>query len=154
MKPFFVLILVFVISLVITSLLSTMNLMLSGKIAMSVMLLFTSIGHFKFADGMTMMLPKRMPAKKVVIWITGIFEILAAAGILISSAAWLTGVLLIIFFVLILPSNIAAAIRHVNYEKADYSGKGVEYLWFRVPFQLLLIGWVYFFVIRPYHILT
>ena len=148
MKPFFVLISVFVISLAMTSLFSTMNIILSGKIAMSVMLLFTSIGHFKFTNGMVMMLPERMPAKKELVLITGIIEILAAIGILIPAIAKLTGILLIIFFVLILPSNISAAIRNVNYEKADYTGKGTEYLWFRIPFQLLLIGWVYFFVIR------
>jgi uncharacterized membrane protein len=125
-----------------------MNIILSGKIAMSVMLLFTSIGHFKFTNGMAMMMPERMPAKKEMILITGVIEILAAIGILISSTAKLTGILLIIFFVLILPSNVSAAIRHVNYEKADYTGKGTEYLWFRIPFQLLLIGWVYFFIIR------
>lgn len=149
MKPLFVLIVVFVVSLIITELLSGINVILSGKMAMSVMLLFTSIGHFKFTNGMMMMLPQRMPAKKEIIWITGIIEILFAIGILISPTAQLTGILLIVFFVTILPSNISAAVRHVNYEKADYTGKGPEYLWFRVPFQLLLIGWIYFFVIRP-----
>jgi len=148
MKPLIVLISVFLISLVITALLSEMNLVLSGKIALSVMLLFTSIGHFKFTNGMMKMLPEGMPAKKEMIWITGIIEMLAAIGIIVSSTARTTGMLLIIFFVLILPSNIYAAVRHLDYEKADYTGSGVKYLWFRVPFQLLLIGWVYFFIIR------
>jgi len=148
MKPLFVLLFVFLVCLGVTALFSAVDVKLSGKIAMSVMLLFTTIGHFKFTKGMTMMMPALMPAKKELVLITGMIEILAAIGILIPATARLTGILLIIFFVLILPSNISAAIRHVNYEKADYSGKGTEYLWFRIPFQVLLIGWVYFFVIR------
>ncbi len=148
MKPFFILIIVFSFSLLLTALVSRADVSLSGKMAMSVMLLFTSIGHFKFTRGMTMMMPERMPGKKEIVLITGIIEILAAIGIMVPSTSKLTGILLVIFFVLILPSNISAAMRHVNYEKADYSGKGIEYLWFRVPFQLLLIGWVYFFIIR------
>jgi len=87
MKPLIVLISVFLISLVITALLSEMNLVLSGKIALSVMLLFTSIGHFKFTNGMMKMLPEGMPAKKEMIWITGIIEMLAAIGIIVSSTA-------------------------------------------------------------------
>ena len=148
MKPFFVLLIVFALCLGITAISSEVKINLSGKIAMSVMLLFTSIGHFKFTRGMTMMMPEWIPAKKEMVLITGIVEILAAIGILVPSASRMTGILLIIFFVLILPTNISAAVRHVNYEKADYSGKGTEYLWFRVPFQLLLIGWIYFFIIR------
>ncbi len=149
MKPLFVLLLFFLISLGTTAIISGVNVPLSGRIALAVMLLFTSFGHFKFTNGMVMMLPPNMPAKKAIIWITGIIEILAAIGILISSTAKLTGISLIIFFILILPSNIYAATKRVNYEKSDYTGKGPGYLWFRVPFQLLLIGWVYYFVIKP-----
>lgn len=148
MKPLFVLIIIFLVSLAVTSFTSGVDPNLSGKIALSVMLLFTSLGHFKFTQGMMMMMPQRLPAKKELVFATGMIEILAAIGILVPATSRLTGILLIIFFVLILPSNISAARRRVNYEKADYSGRGVEYLWFRVPFQVLLIGWTYFFVIR------
>ena len=148
MKPLFVLIIVFLVSLAVSSFTSGVDPNLSGKIALSVMLLFTSLGHFKFTQGMMMMMPQRLPAKKEFVVATGIIEILAAIGIHVPAISRLTGILLIIFFILILPSNISAAMRHVNYEKADYSGQGVQYLWFRVPFQVLLIGWTYLFVIR------
>ncbi len=149
MKPFFVLIIAFLICLGITAMGSGINIGLSGKIALALMLVFTSIGHFKFTKGMSMMLPDFFPAKRTVILATGLVEILAAIGILIPSTARLTGILLIVFFLLILPSNIYASMRRLDYEKADYSGKGPSYLWFRIPFQALLIAWVYFFVIKP-----
>ena len=34
---------------------------------MSAMLAFTAIGHFKFAEGMAMMLPEAVPAKKQIL---------------------------------------------------------------------------------------
>jgi hypothetical protein len=47
-----------------------------------------------------------------------------------------------------LPANIHAAIKHINYETAAYDGKGIRYLWIRVPMQVLFIVWVYYFSVR------
>lgn len=120
----------------------------SGRLALSIMLVFTSIGHFKFTDGMMKMLPDFIPAKKMIVYITGFLEIIAAVGIFIPSLRYAIGILLILFFVLILPSNIYAATRKLNYETGNYDGKGLSYLWFRIPFQILLILWVYYFVLH------
>jgi uncharacterized membrane protein len=54
-------------------------------------------------------------------------------------------IVLIVFFVCILPANINAAVMKVNYEKANYEGNDLRYLWFRVPLQLFFIAWVWFF---------
>jgi uncharacterized membrane protein len=114
---------------------------------MGIMLVFTSIAHFVFANGMSMMLPAFMPAKKVMVYLTGVAEILGGAGLIISKTYHITAILLIVFFVLILPSNILAAKQKINLEKANYEGKGLFYLWFRIPLQVLFIAWVWFFAI-------
>jgi len=118
---------------------------LAGNISMAIMLIFTAIGHFAFPKGMTMMLPPSFPAKYFWVYGTGIIELAAAAGLLIPSLRHITAILLIIFFILILPANIYAAVRRVDYQKATYNGPGTNYLWFRIPMQALLILWVYFF---------
>ena len=148
MKPLIALVVVFAVSLTLTWIYSGgFNYSLSGAIAMSAMLLLTAYGHFKFAKGMEAMLPGIIPYKNFIIVLTGIIEIAAAAGLLIpqlkTPAAWL----LIIFFILILPANIVAAIRHIDYQKGTPDGPGPSYLWFRIPLQLLFIAWVYFFII-------
>jgi uncharacterized membrane protein len=148
MKPLIVLTLVFVLCLGITAIIGHADVDLSGRIAMAAMLAFTAVGHFKFTNGMEMMLPPFIPAKKQIVLATGVIEILAAIGLLVSSTIKTTGILLIIFFVLILPANIYAAIKKVNLEKADYNGSGQNYLWFRIPEQLFFIAWVFFFAIR------
>ncbi len=146
MKPFFVLIITFVGSLfVLKQLYAVWDFRLSDNIAMSVMLLFTAVGHFVYTRGMEMMLPSVIPLKSTVVYLTGIIEIAAAVGLLVPSVQQVTATLLILFFILILPCNIYAAVKKVDYQKANLNGHGTGYLWFRVPLQFLFIGWVYFF---------
>ena len=148
MKPLIVLIGVFVLCLGITALIGSAEINLSGRIAMSAMLSFTAMGHFKFPDGMAMMMPPFFSAKKQIVLITGMIEVLAAGGLLVSSTIKITGILLIVFFLLILPANIYAAMKKVNLEKSDYSGNGINYLWFRIPEQVFFIAWVYYFAVK------
>ncbi|HRP56184.1 hypothetical protein [Agriterribacter sp.] len=116
---------------------------LSARIGMSVMLVLTAIGHFMFTKGMTMMMPAFIPFKTELVYFTGFIEIAAAIGLQLPKFKVLTGWLLIVFFMLILPVNIYAAIHHVNMETATFNGEGLHYLWYRVPLQLFFIGWIY-----------
>jgi uncharacterized membrane protein len=114
---------------------------------MAVMLLFTSIAHFAFNKGMAMMIPGFIPFKSGVVYFTGLIEIAAAVGLLIPGMHYTAGILTVIFFIFILPSNILAAKQKINLEKANYDGKGPSYLWFRVPLQVFFTGWVLWFAV-------
>src|SRR5690606_4359258 len=120
----------------------------AGRIAMSVMLLFTAVGHFAFTEGMAMMIPTFVPFKEETVYLTGVVEIAAAAGLLVPRLSRLTAWLLIVFFILVLPANIYAALVHVDYQNATFDGQGPSYLWFRIPLQLFFIIWIYFSAIR------
>lgn len=149
MKVVWVLIISFVIALFSIRLLQhRYDWKLAGCIAMPAMLAFTSIGHFVFVKGMTMMLPPFVPFRKELVYLTGIIEIVAAIGLLIPSLRVVTGWWLIIFFIMLLPANIYAAIKHIDLEKATFDGSGLSYLWFRVPLQLFFIVWTYCCAIR------
>lgn len=124
------------------------NLSAAARIGMSVMLLFTAMGHFMFAPGMSMMVPDFIPFKIEMVYLTGIIEVVAAIGLQLPRIRVLTAWLLILFFVLILPSNIKAAMEHIDMYKANYQGAGTEYLWFRIPLQLFFIAWIYFSTIK------
>lgn len=149
MKPLIVLLAVFVVSLLTTKFVrGNFEFALSGRIAMSVMLLFTAIGHFVFTKGMSMMLPDFIPYKTEVVYLTGIIEIAGAIGLFIPNFRILTAWLLIAFFILILPANIYAALKHIDYQKGTFDGNGLTYLWFRVPLQILFIVWTYLSAIK------
>lgn len=144
MKPLIVLLGAFALALLLIKVAKgCFNFALAGCIAMSAMLTFTAVAHFTFTRGMALMVPGFIPAKTPVIYATGIMEFVAAIGLLIPSVRVLTAWLLVVFFVLILPANISAAIRRIDYQKGSSDGSGPSYLWFRVPLQLLFIAWTY-----------
>lgn len=147
MKPLIVLIVVFGIGCGVTALTAGQaNLFLSGRMTIAAMLLLTATGHFKFTVGMVMMMPPFIPAKKLLVQLTGFIEI-AAAVALLTPLYPLCGKLLMVFFILILPANIYGAIKNVNLEKADYTGDGLRYLWFRIPLQVFFIWWIWYFCV-------
>tara|TARA_B100000809_G_scaffold97161_1_gene95676 strand:+ start:1724 stop:2176 length:453 start_codon:yes stop_codon:yes gene_type:complete len=149
MKPLIVLLLSFTISLFILKIIKKeYNFALSARIAMSIMLVFTAIGHFAFTKGMSMMIPKFIPFKEIFVYLTGIFEILLAIGLLITKFKTVSGYALIIFLLLMLPANIYASVNNVNLQKGTLDGNGVMYLWFRIPLQILFIIWTYTSSIR------
>ncbi len=144
MKPLIVLLTVFAVSLLVTKIFhNTFELALSGRIAMSAMLVFTAIGHFAFTKGMSLMIPEFIPFKTETVYITGIAEIIFAVGLLLPDYRVLTAWLLIVFLILVLPANIYASIKQVDYQKATFDGSGLTYLWFRIPLQIFFIVWIY-----------
>lgn len=120
----------------------------SGRVAMAAMLVFTGISHFVFTAGMAMMIPPFLPFRTELVYLTGILEVAASVGLLLPRWRVLTGWLLIVFFICILPANVYAAMQHINIQAATLDGNGLDYLWFRVPLQVLFIAWTYTSAIR------
>ncbi len=119
-----------------------------GSLAMGVMLIMTGVSHFVYTEGMVLMLPHIVPAKTIVIYLTGIFEIVAGIGLIIPKYRRNTALLLMIFLIIILPANFKAAYDHLDLTQATYDGPGPEYLWFRVPLQIGFILWIWHFSFR------
>ena len=139
MKPLILLLIVFGVAAIFCA--SSV----AGNIAMCAMLCFTALGHFKFHRGMAKMLPSRVPFKKLVVYASGVAEILLGVGLLFPPIRHVAAIVLIVFLVLVLPANINAARQHINYETGENDGKGLKYLWFRVPLQVFFIGWIVYF---------
>ncbi|GEO04260.1 membrane protein [Adhaeribacter aerolatus] len=125
-----------------------LNLNQSGRVAMCAMLLFAGTSHFYLTKGMVLTMPDFLPAKEALVYFTGVSEIIFGIGLLFESTRRLTSVLLFLFFLAVLPANIVAAFKHVDIPSATYTGPGLNYLWFRIPLQLLFIPWTYYFGYR------
>lgn len=119
-----------------------------GNLAMCVMLCFTAMGHFLFKKGMVMMMPPTIPYKTQLVYASAILEVLLGFALLYTPIRIYAGVAIVVFFLTLLPANVYAALHHVNIEKANYEGPGPSYLWFRIPLQIFLMGWVWYFAIR------
>lgn len=145
MKPEMILIAVTLISMLVSKLRKGIyEPARAARIGMASMLILTGVGHFLFTNGMSMMLPDFIPAKAAIVYITGIAEFAAAACLLADRYRTATAWTLIAFFILITPANINAAMHYVDLQKGTYDGPGPDYLWYRIPMQVLFIGWVYF----------
>ncbi len=94
---------------------------------------------------MVAMIPDIVPFKKETVYLTGILEIMASIGLLTKKFARMTSIILILFFPTILPANIIGNIKEVELGGME---KGVNYLYFRIPLQLLFISRVYYFGIK------
>ena len=112
-----------------------------ARVGLSLFFLFTSIGHFIKTEEMAAMLPPSVPYRVGLIYITGICELLGAVGVWIPRLTRLTGFLLILMLIGVLPANIYSAINRVDF---GGHGAGPAYLLVRVPFQLFAIWWTYF----------
>ena len=89
------------------------------------------------------MIPDFLPARKLLLYLTGALEVVFALGLLSRKYAKTTGWLLIAFLLLVLPANINAAMQGLNYQTGALDGPGINYLWFRIPLQLFFIVWIY-----------
>ncbi len=147
MIPFIILLVSFGLIFVINKFLLGGKLSLSfvGRVSLAIMLLATGIAHFTSTDVMVEMLPEFLPLKREIIYLTGVLELSAAIGLLIDKTAKLTSVLLIIFFIAILPANIIGSLKQVSLGGMEI---GAIYLLFRIPLQILFIFWAYYFGIR------
>ncbi len=111
-----------------------------GRIGLSLLFLFTGVGHYTQTLGMAQMVPPFLPYPVETIYITGVFELLGAVGVWIPALQRLTGVTLILMLIGFLPINFFAAFNYVDF---GGHGFGPIYLLVRVPYQILLIWWTY-----------
>jgi uncharacterized membrane protein len=115
---------------------------LSARIGIALLFFVTGFAHFRQPSILVEMLPSWIPNKSLVVYATGVFELLGAIAILIPTCSRVAGWALSIFLVLVLPANVYSA-----FKKVDFGGHslGPAYLLLRIPFQLFLIGWICWF---------
>ncbi|GHA04711.1 hypothetical protein GCM10008090_12670 [Arenicella chitinivorans] len=107
--------------------------------------LFFALGHFVKTQGMVDMLPAWVPARELLIYLTGMLELIIGIGLFIPRFQTTAAMLALAVFVLFFPANIYAAMNGVGLGGHQ---SGPAYLLIRGPLQLVLIGWAYYLCIR------
>lgn len=111
--------------------------------ALALMLVMTASAHFVPGDVTVMpnhddlaaMVPPGVPFPSAVIHLTGVLELLGAAGLVITSTRRWAGPCLAVLFVALLPGNVYAAL-----EDIEFAGEPATPLWQRLPEQALYIA--------------
>jgi uncharacterized membrane protein len=108
----------------------------SARYALVVMFIFTATAHFnKMKHDLARMIPPYFPLPLLIVYITGVLELLGAVGLMLPAFHTLGGICLIALLVGIFIANVNAAQRGVTLR-----GKPPTPLWLRAPMQILFIA--------------
>ena len=108
----------------------------SARYAFAVMFAFTATAHFnKMKHDLARMIPPYFPKPMLLIYVTGVLELLGAVGLLIPQFRRLAGIGLIALLVGMFVANVNAAQKGVTLR-----GKPATPLWLRTPMQIFFIA--------------
>ena len=108
----------------------------SARYALAVMFMFTATAHFnKMKHDLAQMIPPYFPHPLLLVYTTGVLELMGAAGLLLPQFRRLAGICLIALLVGMFAANINAAHKGVTLR-----GKPPTPLWLRAPMQVFFIG--------------
>jgi uncharacterized membrane protein len=108
----------------------------SALYALAVMFVFTATAHFnKMRHDLAQMIPSSFPRPLLIVYTTGVLELLGAAGLALLQFRRLAGICLIALLIGMFIANVNAAKRGVTLR-----GKPPTPLWLRAPMQILFIA--------------
>ena len=118
----------------------------AGRGALVIMFLFTGTSHFtSMKYDFAAMIPPPLPNGLWVVYLSGVFEIAGAVGLLIPRTRKLAGICLVLLLVALFPANVYAALNEI-----PLRGEAATPLWIRTPMQLLYIGMVWWTSIKEH----
>jgi uncharacterized membrane protein len=101
--------------------------------------------HFVAEPFFTQIVPPQLPAPRLLVWISGVFEIALGLGLLPRSTRRLAGYGLVALFIAVVPANIYMAAANVQLQGMPewFRQPPQLALWLRLPFQLVFIAWAW-----------
>lgn len=95
------------------------------------------IMHFVQDDAFTAIVPPMLPFPKLIVWITGVMELILAVGLVLPKYRKASGFWLMPYLLAVLPANIYMAMYNIPLGEATASPTA---LWGRVALQFPLIA--------------
>jgi len=115
------------------------------RVGLTVMFLFTASAHFTSTrHDLAAMIPPPFTGAMWLIYLTGLFEIAGAVGLVLARTRKLAAICLVLLLVALFPANVYAALHAV-----PLRGSAPTPLWLRTPMQILWIGLLWWTSIRP-----
>jgi uncharacterized membrane protein len=108
----------------------------SARYALAVMFIFTATAHFnKMKHDLARMIPAYFPRPLLLVYVTGVLELVGAAGLLLPQFRRIAGICLIALLVGMFVANVNADQKGVTLR-----GKPPTPLWLRAPMQVFFIA--------------
>jgi uncharacterized membrane protein len=105
------------------------------RLLLAVIMMAMGILHFAAAGPFVRMVPSWLPAPLALVLVSGVFEALGGAGLLVARVRRPASIGLVLLFLAVFPANINMALH------PDLFGISAWALWARLPLQALLIAW-------------
>jgi uncharacterized membrane protein len=106
----------------------------AGRGIISLFFVYVGIMHFVRPGKFIQITPEFLPYRRELVYISGFFEILGGAGLLVPQTRKAAGIGLIALLFAVFPANINMAVK-----KLDFGSIPVWVLWARLPLQFLLM---------------
>jgi len=113
--------------------------------ALTVFMVGAGVNHFIDPAMYLGMMPQQLPAHGVLVAVSGVAEIFGGLGLILPQTRRLAAWGLIALFVCVFPANLNMALNHLP---LGTHAVPTWALWARLPLQLVLIVWAYWFT-RP-----
>ena len=107
------------------------------RLLAAIFFIAAGIGHFIIPSFYLAMMPPWLPAHLFLVQLSGGAEIAGGAGLLIPRLRRMAGIGLILLLIAVFPANIQMLLN------ARAAGTPELALWIRLPFQVLLVWWVW-----------
>ena len=105
---------------------------------LSMMMIAAGILHLVRPEKFVQIVPDYLPAHRALVYVSGCFEILGGAGLLIKRARKASAWGLVALFVAVFPANVNMAVNKILIDNPLI-------LWGRLPFQAVLIVWAWWY---------
>ena len=111
------------------------------------MAMFTAgVLHFVYEDEFVRMVPAFLPAPVLLVYVSGVAEMLLAVGLQISRVRRFAAWGLVALYVAVFPANLNMAMHNISLMRIHQSQRD---LWLRLPFQAVLIVWAWWYTREP-----
>ena len=112
----------------------------NARVGTGMTFIFTGLSHFIMPDTIMKLMPPQIPAPLLMVYISGIFEMLGGIGLIVSKTKRWASYGLILLLLAVYPANIYVALE--NIQLGGFMNNST-YQWFRVILQIPLIIWVW-----------
>ncbi|WP_201977818.1 DoxX family protein [Hymenobacter rubidus] len=115
-----------------------MTLRLLSRCALALLFVLAGIWHFVHPATYLAIMPPQLPLPLVLVYVSGVFEILGGLGLLWHRTRRLAGWGLLALLVAVFPANVYMALIHEQLHIPGWVA------WGRLPLQLPLLWWTYY----------
>lgn len=112
---------------------------------LTVFMVVAGFNHFIAPDAYVAIMPKALPAHLLLVYVSGVAEILGGLGLILPATRRLAAWGLVLLLVAVFPANINMAVN--NLPLGDHH-LPTWALWMRLPLQVVFIAWAWWFT-RP-----